>query len=75
MGVSGALQAKYLLPCCCIHVSLYFDMQHDHVLKKLNFDVLTPPPKSTKGGRAQAFDQKSCLICFLSIVPLSACKL
>ena len=22
MGVSGAQQAKYLLPCCCIHVSL-----------------------------------------------------
>ena len=38
MGVSGAPQAKDLLPCCCIHVSLYFDMQHDHVLKKLNFE-------------------------------------
>ena len=47
-------------------------MQHDHVLKKLNFDVLTPPTKSTQGGLAQAFDQKSRLICFLFIVTLSA---
>ena len=38
----------YLLPCCCIHDSLEFDMQHDHVLKKLYFDLLTPtlsPPR------------------------------
>ena len=32
------LLAKYLLPCCCIHDSHLFDMQHDHVLKILNFD-------------------------------------
>ena len=51
MGVSGALRAKYLLPWCCIHDSLNFDMQNDHVLKKLNFDVLTPLPKSTQGVR------------------------
>ena len=49
MGVSRALQAKYFLPWCCIHDSLKFDMQNDHVLKKLNFDVLTPLPKSTQG--------------------------
>ena len=49
MGVSGALQAKYLLPWCCIYDSLKFGMQNDHVLKKLNFDVLTPLPKSTQG--------------------------
>ena len=24
----------------CFHVFLEFDMQHDHVLKKLNFDLL-----------------------------------
>ena len=42
MGVSGALPAKYLLLWCCIHESLKFDMQNDHVLKKLNFEVLTP---------------------------------
>ena len=38
----GGLHAKYLLhvhvPCCCIHDSLYFDKQHDHVLKKLTID-------------------------------------
>ena len=28
----------------------YFDMQHDHVLKKLNFDLLTPTPGSGGGG-------------------------
>ena len=27
-----------------------FDMQHDHVLKKLNFDLLTPSPGSSGGG-------------------------
>ena len=26
-------------------------MQHDHVLKKLNFDILIPSPKSTQGVR------------------------
>ena len=49
MGVSGALRAKYLLLWCCIHDSLKFDLQNDHVLKKLNFDVLTQLPKSTQG--------------------------
>ena len=39
-------------------------MQHDHVLKKLNFDLLT-----------QALDGKSYLICFIFIVALSACEI
>ena len=30
---------KYLLPCCCQHRQLKFDMQHDHILKKLSFDL------------------------------------
>ena len=51
MAVSGALQAKYLLPWCCIHDSLKIDMQNDHVLKKSSFDVLTTLPKSIQGGR------------------------
>ena len=38
----GGLRAKYLLQRCCIRDSLYFDMQHDHVLKKLNLDLLIP---------------------------------
>ena len=46
-------------------------MQYDHVLKKLIFDFLTTPPKSTQ-GRTQAFDQNSRLIRFIFIVPLSA---
>ena len=40
-GVVGGLYAKYLLPCCCSHNSFEFGMQHDHVLKKFNFDLLT----------------------------------
>ena len=38
-GRGGSLRVKYLLPCCCICVSLKSDMQHDHVLKKLNSDT------------------------------------
>ena len=45
-------------------------MQHDHVLKKLNFDLFDPTPKST-----QAFDQKSRLIGIIFIVPLSVCEI
>ena len=33
-----------MLAWCSMLHSLYFDMQHDHVLKKLNFDLLTPHP-------------------------------
>ena len=44
-------------------------MQHDRVLKKFNFDLLTP------GGEIQAFDQKSRLICFVFIVSMSACEI
>ena len=43
-------QAKYLVPFCCIHESLKFDMQHDHILKKWNFNLLTKSPKSGGGG-------------------------
>ena len=35
-----SLQAKHLIPCCCNRDSLQFDMQHDLVLHKLNFDHL-----------------------------------
>ena len=41
-GVKGGLQGKYSLPCCCIRGSIEFEMQHEHVLKKLNFDLFTP---------------------------------
>ena len=49
-------------------------MQHGHTLKKLNFR-LCPIPSAHPGGRTQAFKLKSCLICFIFIVPLSACAI
>ena len=73
MAVSGALRAKYLLPWCCIHDSLKFDMQNDHVLKKSSFDVLTPLPKSAQGVGHRSSIINHVLICFLFIVTLSAC--
>ena len=46
----GGLCAKHLLPYCCVRDSLKYDMQHDHILKKLNFDLLTPIPMIEGGG-------------------------
>ena len=40
----------YLVPCCCNRDSLKFDLQNDHVLKKWNFDLLTPCPRSGGWG-------------------------
>ena len=40
MTMGGGLQVKYLLSYLCNCDSHKFDMQHDHVLKKLNFDLL-----------------------------------
>ena len=39
----------------CYHVATFhdtnkFDMQHDNVLKKLNFDLLTPSPRVVREG-------------------------
>ena len=31
--------STYLLPCYCMRLSLEFDMQHDHILKRLNFGL------------------------------------
>ena len=42
-GSRVCLWAKNLLPCCCQRRQLKFDMQHDHILKKFNFD-LGPTP-------------------------------
>ena len=44
-----SMQVKYLLPCCCICYSLSFDTLHDHVLKKLNFDLSNPPLGQEEG--------------------------
>ena len=43
----GGLQAKHLLPCCCIRNSLLFGMQNDHVL---NSSILTFGPPGSRGG-------------------------
>ena len=47
----------------CYHVaafgdSLLFDMQHDHVLKKLNSGLLTPSPGSGVGGGGWGYEGK-----------------
>ena len=50
-GRGGGLLAKYLLHVAAFVILFNFDMQHDHVLKKFNFDLLTPSPVSGRGGR------------------------
>ena len=56
------LLAKYLLVCCCICDSLIFDMQHDHFLKMLKFDLLTPP--QGQGGKLEGcLSTKNMLPC------------
>ena len=49
-GGGGGLRAKYLLPNCCICDSLSFDLQNDHVLQKLNLDLMTPSQGRWGGG-------------------------
>ena len=45
------VRGEYVLARSSMLHSLYFDMQHDHVLKKLNFDLFTPTPGSgVEGG-------------------------
>ena len=51
------MRAKYLLQSCCIRDSLSFDMQHDHVVKKLNFDLLTP---SVRGRGSASKNLQTC---------------
>ena len=51
MGEEGLVCGQNI----CYHVaaipdSFKFDMQHDHVLKKMNFDLLTPSPGLEGGG-------------------------
>ena len=43
----------------CIRHSPLFDMQYDHVLKKLNFDLLTPSDQGV-GGREGVCGQNIC---------------
>ena len=46
-------EGGYLLSFCCIHDSLLFDMQHDHVLKKLYFDPITRVGEGVGGVHGQ----------------------
>ena len=56
MGGGGLrLRTKALLTGCCISDSLLCDMQHGQVVKKLNFDFLTPPPESGVGSAGKIF--------------------
>ena len=48
---------EHVLACRYIRNSLNFDMQHDHVLKKLNFVLLTPPPGPVERGRVYEHGQ------------------
>ena len=66
--------STYLLLCYCIRRSLEFDMQHDHILKKLTFVPQLYPPCSP-GGSNQGFQIEIPLICFISIIPLPAKRL
>ena len=63
--------STYLLPCYCIRRSLEFDMQQDHIPKKLNFVPQLYPLCSPQGSN-QGLQTKIPLICFISIIPLPA---
>ena len=62
------MQAKYLIPCCCNCDSLKFDTQHDHVLKKWNFDLLTPSPGSGGGLPAKYFYHVAALVILFNLI-------
>ena len=51
--------STYLLPCNCIRRFLEFDMQHDHIPKKLNFGLSSTPYDHPGDG----VKLKSHLIC------------
>ena len=51
----------YLLPTA--RDSHYMDMQHDHVLEKLNFDLLTPSLGWGLGGLQAKYLLPYCCIC------------
>ena len=44
-------------------------MQHDHVLKKLNFDLLTPTPGS--GGWVGVCEQNICYHAAAFVIPFN----
>ena len=66
--------STYLPPCYCIRRSLEFDIQHDHIPKKLNFG-LSSTPHVHPGDITKGVKLKSHLICFISIAFLPAKRL
>ena len=68
MGVGGSLRAKYMLPRFSIRDSIKFCMQSDHVLEKLNFDLLTPG--SGDGGEQGSAGQIFATMLLHSCFPL-----
>ena len=66
--------STYLLPFYCIRRFLEFDMQHDLIPKKLNFG-LSSTPYVHPGNQTKGVKLKSHIICFISIVPLTAKRL
>ena len=76
MIIYGTLEygSTYLLPYYCIRRSLEFDVQHDHIPKKLNF-VPQPYPLYSPAGSNQRLQTKVPSICFISIIPLLAKRL
>ena len=66
--------STYLLPFYCMRRSPEFDMQHDHIPKKLNFG-LSSTPYVHRGDQSKGVKLTSHLICFISIVPLPAKQL
>ena len=60
--VGGGGSAGKLFATMLLHFVIPINyMQHDHVLKKLNFDLLTPSPRVVGEGGLQA---KHFLPCF-----------
>ena len=48
------VRTEYMIPCCGICNSLWFNMQHDHILKKLNSELFTRPG-SREGSMVKIF--------------------
>ena len=69
-GVVGVLMVK-IFATMLLHASF---LQHGHILKKVEFWPL-PEPSSPPRGPDPGLELKSSLICFISIVLLSVCKI
>ena len=62
------MQSKYLLPSCCIYDSIQFDMQHNHIIIKMNLHHLTLTQGS--GGERLGAAGKILLPCCYMYHPL-----